>query len=228
MHESNLKIEYIYHSCFSIENDKYQLIFDYYKGDLKLNKKKKIIFFASHSHMDHFNESILTKDAFYYIFSGDITLKTKIRDNIKFMNPYEDFIVDDIKIKTFGSTDAGVSFLIDLNGVHILHVGDLNWWHWKGDPKAEQEQMEKDFKKEVDLITHLPVDIVFAPVDPRLEEFYFIGGKYFIEKLRPRIFFPMHFGDNYSFNSNFISNMKNYPVEIMNIKKQNQLFNFSL
>lgn len=224
MNKYNLKVEYIYHSCFSIENENYQLIFDYYKGDLKLNRDKKIIFFATHNHEDHFNREILNMAGDYYILSGDIGLGSDYKDNIIFLNPYEEVKVEDLKIRTFGSTDAGLSFLVNLDGVNIFHAGDLNWWHWENDTESEKAQMEKDFKGEVDLISKFPVDLVFAPVDPRLEEYYFIAAKHFIEKLKPQVFFPMHFGDNYSKNQAFIHNMKDYPVDIVNITRKNQVF----
>ncbi len=54
-----MKITYIHHSCFVIEIEDCIFIFDYYKGELpKFDKDKRIIFFVSHGHNDHFNPNI--------------------------------------------------------------------------------------------------------------------------------------------------------------------------
>lgn len=225
MNNFNLKIEYIYHSCFSIETDKYQLVFDYYKGDLKLNPNKNLVFFSSHSHEDHFNKDILNMKAYAYVLSNDITIGNNYRDNIYFMAEYENLKIDDISIKSFSSTDLGLSFLISIDGINICHTGDLNWWYWKNDTDTEKAMMEKDFKEEVNKISENRVDILFAPVDPRLEENYFLAGKYYLEKLKPKVFFPMHFGDNYSKIKPFINNMNTFNTHIVNIEFKNQIFN---
>ena len=66
----NLKIYYIYHSCFLVETKDYLIVFDYFKKPLKnknddisleekiLNTEKKVLVFSSHSHYDHFNKEI--------------------------------------------------------------------------------------------------------------------------------------------------------------------------
>ena len=53
-----MKIRYIYHSCYEIVTDTYQLVFDYYKGDLDLRADLKKVFFVSHSHGDHYHPSV--------------------------------------------------------------------------------------------------------------------------------------------------------------------------
>ena len=41
------------------------------------------------------------------------------------------------------------------------------------------------------------IDIVFFPIDPRLEEFCYLGGEYFAESVKPKIMVPMHFDENF-------------------------------
>lgn len=56
-----MKITYIHHSCFVVEIEDCIFVFDYYKGKLpEFDKNKRIIFFVSHSHGDHFNPSNLS------------------------------------------------------------------------------------------------------------------------------------------------------------------------
>lgn len=220
-----MKIEYIYHSGFTVETDDYLLVFDYYRGDIKLKDKKTLVF-ASHGHHDHFSPDIFNwqKDNpnISYVLSSDI--KVDLNKNIYTMSPYEKLNIGDIEIKTFGSTDLGVSFLVKLDGKYIFHAGDLNWWHWEDDTIEEQSKEEQDFKSEVDKIDKVDLDIAFFPVDPRLGDGFYYGGKYFIEQLRPKIFFPMHFGDKPEISRDFIHKVKDIDVNILEIEGVNQMF----
>ena len=61
----------------------------------------------------------------------------------------------------------------------------------------------KAFKTEIHKIQGEEIDVAFFPVDSRLEEFYYLGGNYFIETLSPKLFIPMHFGDNVKVTQDF-------------------------
>lgn len=220
-----MKVEYIYHSGFTIETDKYFLVFDYYMGDIEIKDKKTIVF-ATHKHQDHFNPIIFDwqKDNpdIVYVLSSDIEIDSG--KNIYKINPYKELEIDNIEIKSFGSTDLGVSFLIKLDGKYIFHSGDLNWWHWEDKPVEDQLKEERDFKAEIAKIDKINLDIVFFPVDPRLNDGFYYGGKYFIKKFRPTLFFPMHFGDNYGIIKDFIHKINESDVHIVEIEKRNQVF----
>lgn len=147
MKKLNVKIHYLYNSGFSLETQNNFFIFDYCKDtarskekcisngvvgekDLKINK---IVFvLSSHSHADHFNPVILKwqkiRSDIMYILSSDIKVKDG-SENIITMYPYEEVKLNDVYIKTFGSTDIGVSFLLDVDGISIFHSGD--WGKWK-------------------------------------------------------------------------------------------------
>ena len=161
-------LEYISHGGFTGEvGDKF-LVFDYYKGDINL-KGKYIYVFSTHDHGDHYNPKILDwkKDFqnIHYIFSNDINVEEA--ENITHMGPYKEKTIDDIKIKTFGSTDKGVSFLVSVDGINIFHAGDLNWWYWDDDTEKEKIDMENSFKKKVQRLRDhkLDIDIAFFPVE---------------------------------------------------------------
>ena len=54
-----MKITYIHHSCFVVEIEECIFVFDYYNGELpKFDPSKRIFFFVSHSHGDHFGPKI--------------------------------------------------------------------------------------------------------------------------------------------------------------------------
>ena len=60
---------------------------------------------------------------------------------------YED---ENIRIEAFGSTDVGISFLIDLQGVRLFHAGDLNNWHWSEESTPQEiRKAEGDFLAEI-------------------------------------------------------------------------------
>ena len=92
-----MKITYIHHSSFSVELDNTILLFDYFKGNLpSFDKNKKLYVFSSHSHHDHFDESIFNIEKTHpnveYILSNDI--KTTKSQNTKFIGANERLLVD--------------------------------------------------------------------------------------------------------------------------------------
>ena len=42
------------------------------------------------------------------------------------------------EIRTLRSTDEGVAFVVHYAGKTIYHAGDLNWWHWEGEPDEKK------------------------------------------------------------------------------------------
>lgn len=229
MPNSRAKITYLFHSGFSVETASHFFIFDYYRPaglDAKqkggkitaqdLKNKSNIYIFSSHSHADHFDPVILTwaKEIsnIRYIFSDDITLKAA-RNNCRFMAPYQTISDETVEIKTFGSTDLGLSFLVKADGLSIFHAGDLNWWHWKGESPSEQKYASTAFKSEIEKISGQSIDLAFFPVDRRLEEFYSLGAEYFLEKMKPKLLIPMHFGEDFAASKNFAAKLQDGPFK---------------
>ena len=221
-----MKVEYIFHSGFTVETENYYLVFDYYKGDIDI-KNKKMIVFSTHDHADHFNPRIFNwidkNPNITYVLSSDIGIEPS--SHIYSMKPYESLGLDNIDIKSYGSTDLGLSFLINLDGRSIFFSGDLNWWYWEEDSESEKLEMERAFKDEIEKLKGIQIDLAFFPVDPRLEENYYLGGEYFINQLQPKVFFPMHFGDNYDITSKFIHKVSTDTSTIVEISHENQTFN---
>ncbi|MGL5440580.1 MAG: MBL fold metallo-hydrolase [Filifactoraceae bacterium] len=208
-------LTYMFHSGFKLETEDKIIIFDYFKDNCcksrdkipgfcyeNLGIDKDLYFFVSHAHYDHYDKDIFKfKNTKQYFISED--LKVNKTDRITFCKAYESFQFDDMKIFTFGSTDEGVSFLVEVDGKKIFHAGDLNWWHWDGETKEEQLNAEKMFFYEIDKLRGQEVDIAMFPVDPRLDRGYCLGGKVFIENIKPKLFVPMHFLDCYNVTKDF-------------------------
>jgi L-ascorbate metabolism protein UlaG (beta-lactamase superfamily) len=221
----DIKIYYVYHSCFILEFESCYMMFDYYKhysykkeqdfdfDNLIQNimeSNKLFYIFVSHGHSDHFNKKIFDYNSskVIYILSDDINpdkIKTKISDfsetstNIKFISSEKSLDLGCVKIDTFSSTDLGLSFLIEIENKIIFYAGDLNWWAWSDDTEEEAKHMESLYK---DIITKIKksnksIDIAFFPIDKRLEQNYDMGANYFIKQLEPKHFIPMHFGNEY-------------------------------
>lgn len=240
MQSKNIDINYLFNSGFIVETKNYLMIFDYFKdsvekgnknksngaiSDYDLRTDKKILVFVSHSHADHYNP-IIFKWAdeisnIQYILSSDIKTE-KSKKNINIISPYEEIMLDDVYIKAYGSTDIGVSFLIKVDNVVIFHAGDLNWWYWKNDTKTETENAENWYKSEVKKIKETIIDIAFFPVDPRLEEKYYLGGEFFIKEMEPKIFIPMHFGENYNITKEFANVMEKQSTKVIQITHRGQ------
>ncbi|WP_028828403.1 MBL fold metallo-hydrolase [Proteocatella sphenisci] len=230
-------IKYLFHSGFLINTDKYTLVFDYFEDNCKkknnsecgrltpedFSDDKTVVFFVSHAHYDHFGKEIfsLHKNS-KYVISND--LKIAKNENIVMCGPYQEFEVEGIKIKTFGSTDEGLSYLIQIDGKSIFHAGDLNWWHWDGETETEKESAKQSFFREIDILKKNDVDIAFFPVDPRLEDAYYFGGKHFIEEIGPKIFIPMHFQDCHYITKKFktLMDSQNKNTKIIEIEKRGQ------
>ena len=173
-----MDITYFYNSGFAVKVGENLLVFDYYVDSEKrlpelIKSVKNVYFFASHWHGDHFSPKIFAweKETAAYILSGDI--RDYVPDTlarIVWMDPYETKTVDDIEIRTFGSTDEGVSFAVSVGGKTIFHAGDLNWWHWKGDTEENQAEAKRMFYEEMERLKGETFDVCFFPVDARLEE----------------------------------------------------------
>lgn len=219
-----MNIYYIYHSCFVIENSEYILIFDYYKTprkkkalinieDFVIKMDKKVVVFSSHVHADHFNPEIIKwqekNPQISYVLSNDIELKA-IPDRCHMVSEGEEITVEGLNIKIYGSTDAGVSFWIKMGEKIVFHAGDLNWWYWLDDTKEEEDFMRNSFQKIIEDIkkNNEKINIAFFPVDPRLEDNAFLGGKYFVQELQPENIIPMHFGKSYSITKEFSNDLK--------------------
>jgi L-ascorbate metabolism protein UlaG (beta-lactamase superfamily) len=241
MKEIEAKIYYIYHSGFAIKTKNHFLIFDYYKNPKtndatsqmaallspkNIKDMKNVFVFSTHSHADHFNSSILDWENYnsdiQYILSSDIEAD-KNKSNYNFIEEGEEKSFEDIYVKAYGSTDIGISFLVKVDGLIIFHAGDLNWWHWKEDSLEEKSLAESSFKAHIErLKIEKPIDIAFFPVDPRLEEFYHIGGEHFAKEIQPKLLIPMHFGDDFSITKKFVDKMENYETKVVEIEHSGQ------
>ena len=190
----NVKVEYLSHSGYAVETDKIIMIFDYVNGILPskyLKSDKQCCFFITHHHSDHFSQSVFSYKK-TVVMSDDIHLDAFF--NVFKVHPGDMLVCDKISIKVFGSTDEGVSFLVSDGDVNVFHAGDLNNWHWKDESTREEVDFaQKTFLDIVEKITEYPIDIAMFPVDARMGSDFDLGARQFVDRCKPKHFFPMHF-----------------------------------
>lgn len=181
-------LTHIHHSCYCILTEKHQLIFDYFDGDLELKEDKFKVFFVTHSHDDHYTPKIHKLADAVVLWEG-----ISYRDEKTYpLAPGENLVLQDIQIRTSGSTDEGLSFEIEVEGKRLIHAGDLNNWVWPEDTEKEKNQMNKDFLYHLGKFKTEP-DALLFPIDYRLKENYDIGVNQAVDYLKPKLLFPLHF-----------------------------------
>lgn len=248
-----MQVIFIHHSCFLVEIDDKVLVFDYFDGDKidgfsfkgKLptyERDTKIYFFASHCHHDHYDMDILRLQEEYpnirYILSKDIRISPNflkkhgidpsVRSSVCFVSSDKHYEVDDLKIQTLRSTDAGVAFYVDINGVSVYHAGDLNIWKMEGAGDLINGRMERGYKFQIKQIAKKPINIAFVPLDPRLGEYMFEGLDYFVRNTDAEFIFPMHMWQNYEPIKEYKRRVSNLGManRIIEIERENQVFPF--
>lgn len=201
------QIWYLYHSGFAVETSKHFLIFDYWKTapagggldqgvvDPAALVDKDVIVFVSHGHGDHFNSEVLrwksSLPRVRYVISNDI----KEVPGALMVGPNQRLEQPDFTLNTLDSTDLGLAFELEIDGLRIYHAGDLNWWHWEGEPDPYNQGMESKYKQQIALLEETPIDLAFVPVDPRLGDQYSWGIDHLMRSKPVRCAVPMHFGD---------------------------------
>ena len=113
-------------------------------------------------------------------------------------------------IWALGSTDSGVSWIVETEGKRFFHAGDLNNWYAKFLLDDNPDQLrysfemeetfnpiahEKQFLGELKDIRKIAdsFDVVMFPIDGRVGNGYTLGGRQFIERFKVGLFVPMHF-----------------------------------
>lgn len=213
-----MEITYLGHSGFLIEWESYYWLFDYYRGTIPdMDAGKELMVFVSHKHGDHYNPEIYklynSHPNIQYVLSSDINLKREnfiragitgeIMSRITVVNPSQKYELNDLQdkkivLKTLKSTDCGVAFLLHYKGRTVYHAGDLNLWVWKEESKQYNNNMKARFDQEMSILKEVPIDIAFAPLDPRQGEWYYLGLEQLLNTARVRYVFPMHFWEQSS------------------------------
>ena len=236
-------ITYWYHSCFTLESDKKVMLFDYPgRGiddplDEKIGsmvKGSELYVFVSHSHGDHFSPDVAKfsseAEKAHFILADDVPVKRMVdkiyslSSDVSFteVKPDESHRIDDLKVRTWKSNDAGVAFLIYSGGKKIYFAGDLAKWNWPEWGEQKVKEHVEVFDDVVEGLEQEEIDIAFSNMDERLPSW--AGPIEFIERVKPKYFIPMHTFGNESWIDDLIGSEIKADSEIFHYEKSGDRF----
>nr|WP_294492130.1 MBL fold metallo-hydrolase [uncultured Mediterraneibacter sp.] len=227
-----MKVTYLKHSGFLVETEELYLLFDYYKGAFPdWNRDKKMLVFVSHGHYDHFGKEIFRlSDVFReirFILSSDIDAKEYEKyGSVTSVGAGQTSEIEGVTVRTLRSNDQGVAYLLHTGGKTIYHAGDLNWWHWEGEPERFNKAMRRSYQSEINKLKDEKIDVAFVPVDPRQGEQYCWGLDCFMKRTVTKKVFPMHFWENYEIFERLMLEActDEYRNSIVKIEREGQTF----
>ncbi len=236
-----MTVTYYYHSGFAVTSGDILLVFDYWRGKASrfpealgitpetLARFNEVYVFISHEHEDHYDGVVYTWDQYApvtYIIAD--CLPEQARGH-RMHKGSELTLSDRVKVKAYGSTDSGVSFLVTVDGMNFFHAGDLNFWHWREVSNARQiQEADEDFRSEVADIQGAEVDVAFFPVDPRLGMLFDAGANYFMLTVKPRLLLPMHFWGRSDVIIEFARRSRTRETEIVALTSSGQAINLEI
>ena len=128
-----MRLIYIYHSGFIIEGKEFAILIDYYRDTPEsyvyrhfLKRPGRLYILSSHAHPDHFKpgntllEIGKTGHSVYPVRRYPRQPKG-VFSRCHFPKKGEEWNDDLLKIEAFGSTDIGISFLLDVADKRIFH-----------------------------------------------------------------------------------------------------------
>jgi ankyrin repeat protein/L-ascorbate metabolism protein UlaG (beta-lactamase superfamily) len=210
---SDASILYLGNAGWAVKTTNRLLIFDYIENERRADEasllnghilpeeiqSQKVYVFVTHEHPDHFTPVIYEWKKSLQNIKYIIGFKqNETPDYVQIMNPREEKIIDGMTIRTIASTDAGVGFLVQADGLIILHTGDH---------ANQTKKLEKPFSDEIEYLAGMDLspDIAFLSIKGcgfRDTDAVKTGVYYALDKLQPKAVFPMHAsGDEYFYRS---------------------------
>ncbi|HOD66373.1 MAG TPA: ankyrin repeat domain-containing protein [candidate division Zixibacteria bacterium] len=200
--EKEAVVWYLNHSGWAIRTARHFLIFDYAlppcnpdspclangRIDPSEIKDLKVMVFSSHEHRDHYDTSIFAWRNAIPDISYVLGHRQDGAPAHRYLGPRSDEVIDGMRVRTIDATDAGVGFLVEVDGVVIFHAGD----HANG-----QVGLHAPYTDEIDYLASLgaPIDLAFLPIlgcSLGTPESVREGVVYALQKLSPAVYFPQH------------------------------------
>ena len=204
--EGEATIWYLNHSGWAIKTKNHLLIFDYWHRDGapdnpninngRINPEEivseNVIVFSSHSHSDHYSPEMFEWNKDVKNINYVLGFETDLYDDYTYMSPREEQTIDNVKITAIYSTDSGVGFLVEVDGLTIYHPGDHANRYRCGD---------KEFTDEIDFLAeqYSDIDIAFLPITGcsfKDKVALFEGNDYVVDKLNPSLALAQHGSGN--------------------------------
>ena len=234
-----MRVTFLAHSGFLIELDNVLLLFDWWKGELPPLSAKPLLVFASHAHPDHFGPHIFSLDdgrrTVRFLLGKDIRPTPKRCDRWGLTDTtlakcqrlggfHQAEPLPGVTVETFPSTDQGVAFLVSAEGRQIYHAGDLNWWHWEGEPDPWNPHMEVRYKEYTAPLKGRHLDLAMVPLDSRLGPAEDWGLRHLLEISDISHVLPMHQWGDFSPTGRFLKNHPQWAETILPVRADGQVF----
>jgi len=230
-----IRTTFLDHSGFLVELPSVTLLFDWWKGELpSLRENVPLLVFSSHWHEDHFNPAIFNLNADAYIL-GEMqpdwlhrkgVSSEKIEQSISLSGNDSVAPLPGVTVETLPSTDEGVAFLVTADGLTVFHAGDLNWWHWEGEPDPWNPDMAVHFQQYAEPLRNRHIHLAMLPLDPRLNKDGFRGANHFLRLARIDRFIPMHQWGKFAFTEQFLACYPEFTEKTMPVTHKGQVFEF--
>ena len=230
-----MKVTFLDHSGFLVKLPSVTLLFDWWKGELPaLRKDVPLLVFASHWHDDHFSPAVFSLDADGWIM-GDMDRRwlgkkgaspEQLEKCVTVSGEERYSPLPGITVETLRSTDEGVAFLVTADGETVFHAGDLNWWHWEGEPDPWNPDMERNFKTFSQPLAGRHIDLAMVPLDPRQNGDGFRTAVYFSQIADIRRIIPMHQWGNFAFTEAFLTKHPEFADRLFPVMHTGQTFEF--
>lgn len=203
------KVWFLGHSGWAVKTQNHLLIFDYYCNtrDRKPDdscmasgciipeqiKDMNVTVFSTHSHGDHYDPRIFSwresiPDIEYVLCWNQPTEGQEYT----LIPVHTEQQLEDMNVYVHHSTDLGGGYLVEVDGLTILHMGD----HANG-----EDELMAEFTDEIDIIRDkgYDIDILFGGIrgcSLGAPEQVKKGLYYTLENLQPKLFVPMHNGSH--------------------------------
>lgn len=226
-----MKVTFIHHSSFFVNQEHACFLFDYWKGPLPKPLDIPLFIFVSHRHGDHFNPAVLDYGKqwknVHWILSDDIDpacIPGDLMPYVTIAAADSKYAVSidgtDISFSTLRSTDMGNAYLIRSGGKTLYHAGDLHLWLWR-ENQQEDRDMQAAFEKEMEKLRGLTIDAAFLPLDPRQGSDAFLGLDYIARLADIKRIYPMHCWQNFNIINDLLADPCSEPYRdrICHIRK---------
>jgi L-ascorbate metabolism protein UlaG (beta-lactamase superfamily) len=151
---------------------------------------RRVVVFVTHGHADHYSPRVFEWAARHpsidYVLGSPLPNQPQ---SARVMAPHEDWSSGGLRVRTTGSTDEGVGFLVTVDGITVFHAGDHARW---SDSSAAAFDAEIQWLK----TQGAAIDLAFFPIatgfacEPRPS--IWKGVRTAVLELRPRVLVPMH------------------------------------
>jgi ankyrin repeat protein len=215
------------HCGYAIKTNKHFLIFDYWNNGKEphypglanghINPEEiaaeNVYVLITHEHRDHYDTTIFdwegAVDNIKYIYGFQAENLPQHRDSgyhgpaYEYIGPREQRAIDDMHICTIAANDAGVGYVVEVDGLTLYHAGDHAGW---------REGERDEYMAEIDYLAGLGKNIDMAFLNATgchshdtvaLAE----GTLYTLQKLRPAVWMPTHGSNQEHVYRQFIDKM---------------------